>query len=95
MTATELHTLLVQANNAYREGKPFMHDAQFDALEEKLRILDPNNEWFTKGVNDVTPKKRKLHLPYPMMSLDKVKTLDALKSWMQKFPNAKFVITPK
>jgi DNA ligase (NAD+) len=95
MTIIDIKKTLIEANNAYREGKPFMHDAQFDALEEKLRILDPNNEWFTKGVNDATPKKRKLHLPYPMMSLDKVKTLDALKSWMQKFPNAKFVITPK
>jgi DNA ligase (NAD+) len=95
MTIETIEKMLIDANHAYREGKPFMHDAQFDALEESLRILDPDNEWFKNGVNDATPKKRKVQLPYPMMSLDKVKTLEALQTWAQKFPNANFVITPK
>lgn len=90
-----IRTRLFEANNAYREGRPFLTDAEFDALEEKLRMLNPEDEWFKSGVNDLTPKKRKVRLPYPMMSLDKVKTINAFAAWAQKFPNATFVITPK
>lgn len=86
---------LVLANQAYRDGKPFLSDAEFDALEEQLRIIDPDNEWFKRGVNDATPKKRKVSLPYPMMSLNKVKTIDALQEWAAKFPDATFIVTPK
>lgn len=86
---------LYDANNAYRDGNPYLSDAEFDILEEQLRIIDPNNEWFAKGVNDVTPKKRKVKLPHPMMSLDKVKTIDNLLAWVNKFSDTKFVITPK
>ena len=90
-----IRTRLFEANNAYREGRPFLTDAEFDALEEKLRMLNPEDEWFKSGVNDLTPKKRKVRLPYPMMSLDKVKTIEAFNSWAQKYPNATYVITPK
>lgn len=86
---------LHDANRAYRDGYPYLSDAEFDALEEQLRIIDPNNEWFNKGVNDATPKKRKIKLPHPMMSLDKVKTIDNLLAWVNKFTDTKFVITPK
>lgn len=86
---------LHDANRAYRDGSPYLSDAEFDVLEEQLRIIDPNNEWFKKGVNDATPKKRKVKLPHPMMSLDKVKTIDNLLAWVNKFTDTKFVITPK
>lgn len=86
---------LIEANNAYRDGVPFLSDAEFDVLEEQLRILDPGNSWFKKGVNDSAPKKRKVKLPYPMMSLDKVKTIEALMAWANKYKDTEFVITPK
>ena len=86
---------LHDANRAYRDGSPYLSDAEFDILEEQLRIIDPNNDWFKRGVNDATPKKRKVKLPHPMMSLDKVKTIDNLSAWVNKFTDTKFVITPK
>jgi DNA ligase (NAD+) len=86
---------LIRANDLYRQGTPIMTDEEFDALEERLRVLNPDDEWFKKGVNDKTPKSREYKLPYPMMSLDKVKTIEALRKWASKFPNATFVITPK
>lgn len=91
----ELYKQILEANNAYRAGSPFLSDAEYDALEDELRRLDPSNDWFKRGVNDDTPKNRKMKLPYPMMSLDKVKTIDNLLLWMAKFPDATFVITPK
>lgn len=91
----KLHDKLVHANVAYRSGLPFITDAEFDALEEELRIIDPSNEWFKRGVNDSTPKKKKVKLPYPMMSLNKFKTIETLKEWMKSFPESTFIITPK
>lgn len=91
----QIKDLLIEANNAYRDGNPFMSDAQFDALEEKLRIINPLDDWFKNGVNDSTPKKRKVKLPYPMMSLNKHKTIESLLSWAKSYPKATFVITPK
>lgn len=86
---------LIKANDLYRQGTPIMTDEEFDALEEQLRVLNPDDEWFKKGVNDKTPNSREYKLPYPMMSLDKVKTIEALHKWASKFPEATFVITPK
>lgn len=91
----DIKTKLIKANNAYREGNPFLTDVEYDTLEEKLYTLDPNNEWFNKGVNDEIPKNRKMKLPYPMMSLNKVKIIDSIKEWISKYPNASFIVTPK
>lgn len=42
----DIVNLLIKFNDAYRNGTPLVSDAEFDALEERLRILDPNNNWF-------------------------------------------------
>ena len=97
MERSEIDALVKQlqeANLAYREGKPIMKDGDFDALEEKLRKEDPDNSWFKSAVNDKAPKSRKVTLPHPMMSLNKVKTIDELIAWAEKFTGA-LVITPK
>lgn len=86
---------LKNANRAYREGNPIMSDVEYDALEDKLRKIDPENEWFKRGVNDDKPKNREMELPYPMMSLDKIKKYDDLMVWMKKFPKASFIVMPK
>lgn len=90
-----LRRVLLEANVAYRLGNPVMSDEEFDKIEDELRLISPNDIWFYSGVNDETPKERAVTLPFPMMSLDKVKTIEALKEWMSKFPKATFVITPK
>jgi DNA ligase (NAD+) len=91
----DIQNKLIKANDAYRNGRPIMTDAQFDALEDSLKSIDSSNEWFKNGVNDKEPKKRKIKLPLPMMSLDKHKTIESLISWASKYENATFVITPK
>ena len=90
-----LRDKLRQANLAYRNGEPYLSDEEFDLLESELKKIAPDDEWFKKGVNDEKPKDRAYVLPYPMMSLDKVKTIDAVVAWGNKFPNASFVISPK
>lgn len=69
-------------NNAYRRGEPEITDAEFDALVEQLHAVNPNADWFKKGVNDeVSGRKEKL--PIPMYSLEKVKTYDEIVRWVK------------
>jgi NAD-dependent DNA ligase len=37
----ELVEKIVEANKAYRVGKPIMSDSQYDILVDELRSLDP------------------------------------------------------
>jgi len=87
---------LKAANDAYRMGKPFLSDREYDELEKTLHRLDPQNDWFKRGVQDEEPKTRKVELPFPMMSLNKVKTMQELIAWAETFgEKEQFVITPK
>lgn len=96
MVVKEIRENLKKANDAYREGNPIMSDMEYDALENSLREINPNDEWFKRGVNDEKPKNREYVLPYPMMSLDKVKRVEDIISWARKFPiGTTFIITPK
>ena len=90
----ELVKKLSEANAEYRRGKPMMSDQEFDELERQLFELDPENDWFKKGMQDETPKDRKVKLPVKMMSLNKVKTIDELVEWAKQF-KSNLVITPK
>lgn len=78
--------------------KPFVQDtdgvitdAVFDALEDKLREINPHNV-ILKSVG-VAPKKRKIKLPFPMASLDKHKG-EAFDVWKVKHPGP-YVVSDK
>lgn len=85
-------------NEAYRKGEPQISDAQYDELVDRLRHLDPNNEWF-KHIEPVNINKgRKTRLPIPMKSLNKVKSVAEIKQWLASMgipENSQLVITPK
>lgn len=85
-------------NQAYRTGNPMISDAEYDQEIAELKILDPDNEWF-KRVEPVTISKgRKVKLPIPMKSLNKVKSLAELQQWVTSLalpPTAKLVLMPK
>lgn len=84
-------------NKAYRRGEPGITDAEFDALVEQLHAVNPNADWFKKGVNDeVSGRKEKL--PIPMYSLEKVKTYDEIVRWIKSCglkDEDRLIITPK
>ena len=86
-----------KANDAYRKGNPIMTDCEYDELIDALYELDPNNDWFKKSVQDkVEGRKQKLHLP--MYSLEKVKTYEEIKRWIDSCNfklSDKLIITPK
>lgn len=94
-----LYGKIAEANRAYRNGAPIMTDLAYDALVDKLKRIDPDNDWFKKtepGMDSVDG--RKVQLPFPMKSLDKVKTMGDLKLWTTRSglsSNDLVTITPK
>ena len=78
----ELVEQLEQANDAYYNGDPLMADAEFDALEDELRQLDPKNAFFKRvGAKAGTTKFKKVKHGAPMGSLNKVQTPDEFDKW--------------
>jgi DNA ligase (NAD+) len=70
-------------NNArdkyYNEGSSDLSDSEFDILEDKLRQKDPNNEYFNKV--GFIPKIKEIHHEIPMLSCNKVHTIENLYKW--------------
>jgi NAD-dependent DNA ligase len=89
---------IIEANNAYRQGKPIISDKQYDILIDELRSLDPENELLNIVGHEIQDESRKRKLPIPMASMNKVKTLDEINDWVRLKginPKQTVVITPK
>lgn len=93
----ELTNKLIEASKAYYTGNPIMSDAEFDTELERLKTLEKET-----GISyEFSPTRRVgyevdsidvLKLDHPMLSLDKVHTIDEIK----KFANGKrIVVTEK
>lgn len=69
---------IISANEAYRKGKPFMSDDEYDELLEKLQKAVPEDEYseFRDTLNDgvlLASDKKKIIHPFIVGSLDKLK----------------------
>jgi NAD-dependent DNA ligase len=73
MDTANIVTLLKKASDAYYNGEtPVMDDETYDSLLEKLRELDPSNEYLAT-VGALPPPENAVALPFKMPSLDKIK----------------------
>jgi DNA ligase (NAD+) len=95
-TQKEIEDDLILYNKKYREGNPIVTDIQYDILLRCLEENYPDSLLLKKAVLEDTPTSRKEQLPYPMFSLDKLKSMGELDKWFARFPSfIKIVITPK
>lgn len=94
---TNLVEKIRYANDAYREGDPIMSDAEYDALLDELKRIDPGNALLRRGIiEEAKGKARMEKLPVPMYSLEKVKTWGEIRAWLGQFdPETRLVMTPK
>jgi DNA ligase (NAD+) len=93
-TMNELREKIIEANEAYRTGESIISDAEYDALIDQLPEDDP----LRNKVGIEVSGDRKEKLPYPMYSMDKIKTIDELHSWYSSMgitSDTELVITPK
>lgn len=96
----ELEGKIIEANQKYREGAPIMNDKEYDLLIDQLKKEYPDSEILTKPIIEENKKGDRMEkLPYPMFSLEKVKTISEIRRWVKDVwelhPNDKIVITPK
>lgn len=85
-------------NEMYRAGTPEISDSEYDILVDKLKELDPQNEWFDKIEPVHVPTNRKVSLPIPMKSLNKAKDMAEIIKWYKSLgvtPGTKVVCMPK
>lgn len=90
-TAAALATQIEAASAAYYNGSPIMSDADFDALEAKLRKIDPHNPVFAKIGAPVDSGWPKVQHPFPMGSLEKAQNEPEFLAWAQNKPNSLFL----
>lgn len=84
----------VYYNEDDTEQYPEISDAEYDALEARLRAINPNHPFLAEVGSDV--RGGKIDLPVPMGSLDQVFAGDTLK-WVREngWENETFVISDK
>ena len=73
---SQLSTMIRYANKMYYcNDKSILTDGQYDILKEYIEELFPDNEAIQEGHTqcNLTVDKKKVALPYPMMSMDKIK----------------------
>lgn len=95
----ELESRVLEANQAYRDGKPFLSDMEYDFLEEALKLHYPDSELLKNGKLSISQKQlRKRKLPLEMRSLEKVKSMQEIKDWLDSkeiSTRASLILTPK
>lgn len=70
----------------YNTGNSLISDADYDVVEDRLKVIDPNNPILkTVGAPVGRTSREKVKLPLPMRSLDKVKP-DTADAWLANHP---------
>jgi len=96
LDTNEIVKKLLEAKEVYYNKVPIMTDQQFDDLEDQLRELDPNNNYF-KIVGTTEVKNKKIKHNIPMLSCQKAKTIEEVQKWLNKILDHKeeLIIEPK
>jgi DNA ligase (NAD+) len=71
---------IIKHKNLYYQGKPEISDFEYDALEEKLKTLDPKNEVLQMVGSEIF-KSEKVEHDKKMLSLNKTYKIHDLLSW--------------
>lgn len=85
-------------NEEYRAGRPIVSDSVYDGKLERLARNYPDSHLLKKNILEQAPITRKRKLHTQMMSLDKLKTVAEVKTWLKSLgvtDNEMLVITPK
>lgn len=100
MTKKEKLEILINYHDElyWDQNNPEISDVEYDKLVEDLRILDPNSHILKKVHSIPVTLSSKVKHAFPMLSLDKVYTIEELLKWCNKVArneNEEFLIQPK
>lgn len=96
----QLEQIIKKNNTLYWDGgQPQIQDSVYDQYIEQLKQIDPENPLVTQVIDRKNiSSSKKIHHKNPMLSLDKVYSLQELKIWVQKKSRNQdelFLIQPK
>lgn len=102
MKEQDLIKLLTEAKEAYyNTDRPLLSDAEFDHLEDELRILNPQSSYFSiigSEADSDTGSSGKITHAEPMLSMGKAKSPQEVFKWLDKLalpPSTKWTLQPK
>ncbi len=90
-----LENLVKKHQDLYYNSMAEISDAEFDALWDELRSLDPQNEVFFKVPKDSADGFKKAEHIVPMGSQEKAANPGAFETWAKKMPSQKFLVQYK
>lgn len=94
MDADELVIRLERADEAYHDnGAPIMEDWAYDAMKDRLRALDPDNQYLKRVGTKPSSAWKKVSHTTPMGSLGKVQLLEEFEEWWT--PGTKYLLSEK
>ena len=76
----KLLTKAKKANKSYREGNPFIDDQEYDLLTEKIKEIDPRNEFINSVEAETKGNRKEIKHEEKMLSIDKVYSIPELYS---------------
>lgn len=79
--------LIFAKTSYYNESVPDMTDSEFDALEDELRELNPDSEYFTLVGAPPPERGKKVNHTIPMRSMQKANRWEDIEKWMEKVGN--------
>ena len=95
----ELKELLKKYDTAYRSGSEMVTDATYDSLvEELIELIGEDDAFFNSSIKEDFPSDRREKLPIIMASMNKVKTVEEIKTWfrLKKIPvDSELIGSPK
>lgn len=87
----ELVEKILKAREGYYGGKPIMSDPEYDALEMRLKEIDPENEILKDvGTEFKESSFEKVEHKVPMLSLDKAYSIDDIIKWVHWMQLSKY-----
>ena len=86
MNKNQIIDLLLKAAEAYYNGNEIMSDAEYDALINKLKAIDPNDPLCANGLaaSDSNGSEKKIAHSMTTGTLAKCANIDELKDWAAK-----------